>query len=691
VTAETPTPPTPDAALPVGARVGSFVIDAVLSRGEFGFVYRATDVLLVREVALKEYFPRAWFRRGDDAASVLPDEAQAAQIAGGRQAFIEEARLLARLAIPGLLRVTGLFEAFGTVYRVMPFHAGLTLADARERDTPDAAGLRRLLHGLLDPLEALHGVNLVHGYLHPEQVLLADGDRPMLLGFGTVRRALHGALDPAYAPVEQMPSGGQVPRGAWTDLYALSAVAAFVIAGRAPPVGEQAAQQVFASAADSLGPVLAATLQRALATQTAQRPQTVAAFRAGLALESPASGPSSVFGVDIELPLSPPAEAPRPPPRPPRAKPAPAATPIVLPLRAAVLPAVPAPPEDSLPTIVPAALEALAKTASMAQATPRIDPPPPRIDPAPLRIDPPPPRIDPPPPRIDPPPLRIDPPPLRIDLPPRADLPPTAPYPAAPVRIDPPPRAEPAMAGGHEGEEEEPDPAVRAAIAAVIGSLPPAPPRITVHPQNAEAGVWHAARREPERPAEVDDEQEPAETPTPSVRQRLLRFWPWAAGAVVVLLLALAAWYGSRPEVGSDWQQRPRPADPATPERRPTPSLSIGPDESTPAARAAASGAQGSSLPQELQSLPAPSAGRGSSSVSIAEAPAARDQRSADERETILPPRAAARAPAQPAPRDACSGRSNFSFLYCMQTQCRKPQFSDHAQCRELRATGEIE
>lgn len=36
-------------------------------------------------------------------------------------------------------------------------------------------------------------------------------------------------------------------------------------------------------------------------------------------------------------------------------------------------------------------------------------------------------------------------------------------------------------------------------------------------------------------------------------------------------------------------------------------------------------------------------------------------------------------------PRAACGNRVQFSLYYCMQTQCRKPQYYKHAQCRALR------
>jgi hypothetical protein len=63
-----------------------------------------------------------------------------------------------------------------------------------------------------------------------------------------------------------------------------------------------------------------------------------------------------------------------------------------------------------------------------------------------------------------------------------------------------------------------------------------------------------------------------------------------------------------------------------------------------------------------------------------------------------VPPRPAARTeprrtsalPPQPSPRAMCGDRANFSLVYCMQQQCRKPAYSAHAQCREFRRTGEV-
>jgi serine/threonine protein kinase len=58
------------------------------------------------------------------------------------------------------------------------------------------------------------------------------------------------------------------------------------------------------------------------------------------------------------------------------------------------------------------------------------------------------------------------------------------------------------------------------------------------------------------------------------------------------------------------------------------------------------------------------------------------------------PAKKVAKAPVAPAepdnPRAVCGPRSNFSLLYCMQTQCNRPKFAQHAQCLVLKRQGEI-
>ena len=209
----------PAAPLPSGWRLGGWEIQRAIARSESSVVYRATDHDLDLQVALQEYLPARFARR--DASQDLhgADPCQHAVMARGLQAFIAEARLLARCDHPSLVRVSGLFEAHGTAYRVMPLYEGRRLLDLR-RDMltlPDEASLRSLLTDLLGALETFHRSGQAHGGVTPANILLLADDRPLLLGPGAADReiasnlveSLMAGLEPSFEPPQ---AGGQADR-----------------------------------------------------------------------------------------------------------------------------------------------------------------------------------------------------------------------------------------------------------------------------------------------------------------------------------------------------------------------------------------------------------------------------------------------------------------------------------------------
>jgi hypothetical protein len=58
--------------------------------------------------------------------------------------------------------------------------------------------------------------------------------------------------------------------------------------------------------------------------------------------------------------------------------------------------------------------------------------------------------------------------------------------------------------------------------------------------------------------------------------------------------------------------------------------------------------------------------------------------------EPAPPKRSTASSGAATSPQALCGGRTQFSLLYCLQEQCAKPAWRNHAQCNELRRRGDI-
>ncbi|TWT15117.1 tetratricopeptide repeat protein [Reyranella sp. CPCC 100927] len=293
--------------LPAGARVGRYDIVSVLGRGGFGITYRARDVQLGRDVALKEYLPVHFAERQDNLA-VLPRSTQvASDFTWGRERFLAEAKTLAQLGgVRGVVAVHDFLKANGTAYMVMALVRGETLESILRREqTLPFAMLDRFLHPLLDGLERVHATGFLHRDIKPGNVIVDEQGQGTLIDFGAARITLHDRTQsmtviftPGYAPFEQTSASGQGP---WTDIYALGATLYHGVTGAPPPnaIERMLGDRMVAARTVGAGrypPAFLAAIDAALALKPEQRPQNIAAWRRVLAGEAvpgaTAGGPS---------------------------------------------------------------------------------------------------------------------------------------------------------------------------------------------------------------------------------------------------------------------------------------------------------------------------------------------------------------------------------------------------------------
>src|SRR5688500_3688677 len=98
----------PDALPPqTRLRNGDFVIDDVLGQGGFGITYLATDAILHRAAAIKEFFPRGSIRDVNTREVLAPSTAA---FQSAKEQFVIEARALARFNHPNIVDVYSIFE-----------------------------------------------------------------------------------------------------------------------------------------------------------------------------------------------------------------------------------------------------------------------------------------------------------------------------------------------------------------------------------------------------------------------------------------------------------------------------------------------------------------------------------------------------------------------------------------------------
>jgi hypothetical protein len=212
-----------------GRRVANrYELTEELGHGGMGVVWRATDTLLGRQVALKEVdLPRG--AKGEDRE-------------GLRARVSREARAAARLSHPGVVTVYDIAHDGDQDFIVMELVSAPTLEELVRTGGPLAPErAARLGLGLLDALEAAHRAGIVHRDLKPKNVMVREDGATKLADFGIAsvqgdpRLTATGLVvgSPAYMAPEQVEAEPVSPA---TDLWALGATLWFAVEGQ-PPFG----------------------------------------------------------------------------------------------------------------------------------------------------------------------------------------------------------------------------------------------------------------------------------------------------------------------------------------------------------------------------------------------------------------------------------------------------------------------
>ena len=287
--------------LPKGAILRNYEVLSVLGQGAFGITYLARDTTLDREVAIKEYLPTALALREEGNTVAARSTNTAPDFVTGRDRFLDEARTLAKLdRAPSVVRVLDFLAANGTAYMVMALAHGETLeARIKRLGKLNNDTIEKLLWPLLDGLEQVHASGYLHRDIKPANILLDAQGNPTLIDFGAARAALAGRsvamtaiFTPGYAAPEQFTSAKQGP---WTDIYGVSATLYHAIAGRPPPSAferllDDEYEPLTKLVPAGFPPGMLVGIDAGLAVRAADRPQSIAGWRAIISQAATAGG-----------------------------------------------------------------------------------------------------------------------------------------------------------------------------------------------------------------------------------------------------------------------------------------------------------------------------------------------------------------------------------------------------------------
>lgn len=209
-----------------GQSLGRYHILEPLGEGGMATVYKAYDTRLETDVAVK-------FIRTD----VLPQNAVERTL----KRFEREAKSLARLTHPNIVKVTDYGEHDGAPYLVLVYLPGGTLKNRMGSPMPWREAIRLLLP-IANALEYAHEHKVVHRDVKPANILLTENGQPMLTDFGiakilemeeghTLTGTGMGVGTPEYMSPEQG-MGREVDGRA--DIYSMGIILYELITGRKP-------------------------------------------------------------------------------------------------------------------------------------------------------------------------------------------------------------------------------------------------------------------------------------------------------------------------------------------------------------------------------------------------------------------------------------------------------------------------
>lgn len=268
-------------ALPLGSRVGDYVLRDVIARGGFGVVYRAEHAGSGASVAIKVLHPEL----------VLTREAVVR--------FEREIQAIRRIEHPNVIRILDFGELEGgRPYFVMELLHGMDLEAylrACGRLSPEEAFA--ILEPVCEALSAVHATGIVHRDFKAPNVFIADKDgerRMVLLDFGVAKvldEAGPGITTPSHILGTPACMAPEQVRGqaadARTDIYALGTLTYYMLTGKLPFLNASLTtllhmhlfvQPPSPSSEAPVSPEFDAVVLRALAKDANARYQTVGDF-----------------------------------------------------------------------------------------------------------------------------------------------------------------------------------------------------------------------------------------------------------------------------------------------------------------------------------------------------------------------------------------------------------------------------
>jgi len=220
-------------ALPSGTILADkYKIESLLGKGGFGFVYKAHNVILDIDVAIKELCPRSCCERDENGIDIkIPSKDSYLLYENYEKNFSQEAMFLTRLRQhPNLVTTYDYFMDNNTWYHVIELLNGITLREymyMREKAITETEAIF-IMTEILKALSCLHQQNIIHMDVSSKNIIITNDGSIKLIDLGASiilnkqgKRPI--IINGQYTPLEQyIINDNNI--GPWTDIYSLGVV-----------------------------------------------------------------------------------------------------------------------------------------------------------------------------------------------------------------------------------------------------------------------------------------------------------------------------------------------------------------------------------------------------------------------------------------------------------------------------------
>ncbi len=261
---------------------GKYRIIRVLGQGGFGITYLAKNTLLDKMVAIKEFFPKEFCDRDNTRHLTIGTQNNAETVEKLKARFLKEAKNIAKLDHPGIVKIHDVFEENNTAYYVMDYIEGESLSDIVKRDGPmSEAKAIKYIRKVGDALDYIHSRRMTHFDVKPANIMVRKSDdSPVLIDFGLSKQydkqgdatsTLMQAVSNGFSPIELYNIGSVNTFSPKTDIYSLGATLYYLLTGNIPPAAVDIVEEGL-SFPSSISTEISDVIRKAMSVSRSKRP-----------------------------------------------------------------------------------------------------------------------------------------------------------------------------------------------------------------------------------------------------------------------------------------------------------------------------------------------------------------------------------------------------------------------------------